>query len=119
MQTCWVLGNVLVNAEDRHDAHGRCRVSEDERPESTTWGGVAYCAALASRGSAAGSDCYLKETEDELSACHVPEGQGELVGNRRCMMGRDARTNTAQLYTLMELKLPQLLWPDQLAEGRL
>ena len=42
--------------------------------------GVTHCAALASRGSAAGSDCYLKETEDELSACQVPEGQGELGG---------------------------------------
>ena len=83
-------------------------------------GEFAYCAALASRGSAAGSDCcYLKETEDELSACQGPEGQGELMGNRRCMTGRDARTNTAQLYTLMELELPRLLWPDQVAEGRL
>ena len=42
----------------------------------------ACCTTLASRGSAATSDCcYLKETEDELSACQVPEGQGDLMGN--------------------------------------
>ena len=81
--------------------------------------GVTHCATLASRGSAAGSDCYLKETEDELSACQVPEGQGELGGDRRYKMGRDARTNTAQLYTLMELELPRLLRPNQVVEGRL
>ena len=34
-------------------------------------------------------------------------------------MGRDARTNTAQLYTLMELELPRLLRPNQVVEGRL
>ena len=97
-------GAELVRRRDRRVLRGR---------------GVAYCAALASQGSAAGSDCYLKETEDELRACQVPEGQGELGGNRRRMMGRDARTNTAQLYMLMELELPRLLRPNQVVEGRL
>ena len=31
-----MLGDVLVNAEDRHEAHRRCKVSEDERPENAT-----------------------------------------------------------------------------------
>ena len=97
-------GAELVRMRDRGVVRGR---------------GVTYCAALDSQGSTAGSDCYLKETEDELSTCQVPEGQGELGGDRRHRMGRDARTNTAQLYTLMELELPQLLRPNQVVEGRL
>ena len=80
----------------------------------------ACCTALASRGSAAPSDCcYLKETEDELSTCQVPEGQRDVMGNQWHTMERDAKTNTAQLYTLMELELPWLLRPDQVDEGRL
>ena len=31
-----MLGDVLVNAGDRHEAHRRCKVSEDERPENAT-----------------------------------------------------------------------------------
>ena len=81
---------------------------------------VACHTALASQGSTAASDCcYLKETEDELGTYQVPEGQGDLMGNRWRTMERDAKTNTAQLYMLMELELPRLLRPNQVDEGRL
>ena len=79
-----MLGNVLVNAEDQHEAHGRCRVSEDERSESATWEKSCLPYHPGLPGSAAASDCcYLKETkdEDELGTCQVPEGQGDLMGN--------------------------------------
>ena len=64
-----MLGDVLVNAEDRHEAHGRCKVSEDERPENAT-GEKSLPTMLPwpPRGrTAAGGCCYLKDTEKKTS----------------------------------------------------
>ena len=119
MQTCWGVGNVPVNAEDRQDVHGRCRVSEDEGPESAMWeGSYPLC-----RPGLPGKHCWqwlLPERDWRWAGCLPSAWRTRRVrGNRRYEMGRDARTNTAQLYTLMELELPRLLRPNQVVEGRL
>ena len=66
MQICWVLGDVLVNAEDRHEVHGRCKVSEDERPENAMGEkSLPTMPPWPPGGCTAASDCcYLKDTEE-------------------------------------------------------